>query len=429
MSLKDIDVFENKNGVLNIDGVSASRLVKEFDTPLYVMSERRIRNNFRRLKDALTKQYDKVRIFYSTKANTNLSVLRILQTEGAWLDAVSPGEVFLALKAGFPPEKILFTGTSVRNSELKFVVDLGVTMNVDSLSQLRRLIKFHVPLFLSVRANPEVGAGHHEHCITGGKDSKFGIWENDVVEAYKIAMKVGVKKFGIQMHIGSGILGAEPFLPALEKLLEIAGLVHRETDIKFEFIDVGGGVGVPYKPEEKPLDIDEFAKKVLNLFQEKTREYGLGEPWFYIEPGRYVVCDAVVLLTSVNTVKVTPYRKFVGVDAGFNTLIRPAMYGSYHPIVVANKLNEPETETYDIAGPLCESGDFLARDRKLPRIEEGDLLAVLNAGAYGFSMSSQYNSRPRCAEVLVKDGKCALVRERESLETLLVGQKISPWLT
>jgi diaminopimelate decarboxylase len=429
MSLKTINVFENKNGVLYIDGVLASELAKEFDTPLYVMSECRIRNNFRRLKDALTKQYDKVRIFYSTKANTNLSVLRILQTEGAWLDAVSPGEVFLALKDGFPPEKILFTGTSVRNSELKFVVDSGVTMNVDSLSQLRRLLKFHVPLLLSVRANPEVGAGHHEHCITGGKDSKFGIWENDVVEAYKIAKKAGVKKFGIQMHIGSGILGVEPFLPALEKLLEIAGLVHRETDIKFEFIDVGGGVGVPYKPEEKPLDIDEFAKKVLNLFQEKTREYGLGEPWFYIEPGRYVVCDAVVLLTSVNTVKVTPYRKFVGVDAGFNTLIRPVLYGSFHPIVVANKLNEPETETYEVAGPLCESGDFLARDRKLPRIEEGDLLAVLNAGAYGFSMSSQYNSRPRCAEVLINNGKCALVRERESLEMLLIGQRIPPWLT
>jgi diaminopimelate decarboxylase len=429
MSLKGIDGFKNKNGVLNIDDMSASELAKEYDTPLYVMSERRIRNNFHRLKDALTKQYEKVRILYSTKANTNLSVLRILQTEGAWLDAVSPGEVFLALKADFPPEKILFTGTSVRNGELKFVIDSGVTMNMDSLSQLKRLIKFHVPLFLSVRANPEVGAGHHEHCITGGKDSKFGIMENDIVETYKIAKKAGVKKFGIQMHIGSGILGAEPFLPALEKLLKIAGLVHRETNIKFEFIDVGGGIGVPYKPEEKPLDIDEFAKKVLNLFQKKTIEYGLGEPWFYIEPGRYIVCDAVVLLTSVNTIKVTPYRKFVGVDAGFNTLVRPAMYGSYHPIVVANKLNEPETETYDIAGPLCESGDFLARDRKLPRIEEGDLLAVLNAGAYGFSMSSQYNSRPRCAEVLVKDGKCALVRERESLETLLIGQKIPPWLT
>jgi diaminopimelate decarboxylase len=153
----------------------------------------------------------------------------------------------------------------------------------------------------------------------------------------------------------------------------------------------------------------------------------LGEPWFYIEPGRYVVCDAVVLLTTVNTVKVTPYKRFVGVDAGFNTLIRPVMYGSYHPIIVANKLNEPETETYDVAGPLCESGDFLARDRKLPKIGEGDLLAVLNAGAYGFSMSSQYNSRPKCAEVLVKDGKCALVRERETLEALLNGQKFPPW--
>jgi diaminopimelate decarboxylase len=423
------EAFENKNGVLYIDGVSASRLAKEFDTPLYVMSERRIRNNFCRVKEALTKHYDKIRIFFSTKANTNLSVLKILQTEDAWLDAVSPGEVFLALKAGFPPEKILFTGTNVRNDELKFIAESGATINVDSLSQLRRLLKFSAPSLLSIRVNPEVGAGHHEHVVTGGKDSKFGICENDVVDAYKIAKKAGAKKFGIHMHIGSGFLRVEPILLALEKLLKIAGQVHGETGIEFEFIDVGGGIGVPYKPEEKPLDIDEFAEKVLNLFKEKTREYGLGEPWFYIEPGRYIICDAVVLLTAVNTVKVTPYRKFIGVDAGFNTLIRPAMYGSYHPIIVANKLNEPETETYDVAGPLCESGDFLARDRKLPRIEEGDLLAVLNTGAYGFSMSSQYNSRPRCAEVLVKDGKCALVRERESLETLLVGQKIPPWLT
>ncbi len=428
MSLRDIDVLENGNGALYIDGVSASKLVKEFDTPLYVVSERRIRSNLRCLKKALSKQYSKVRILYSTKANTNLSVLKVVQSEGAWLDAVSPGEIFLALKAGFPPEKILFTGTSVRDDELRFVVDSGVAMNVDSLSQLRRLLKFHVPSFLSVRVNPEVGAGHHEHCITGGKDSKFGIWEDDVVEAYKTAKKAGVKKFGVQMHIGSGILNVEPFLPALEKLMEIAGLVHRETGITFEFVDVGGGVGVPYRPEEKPLDLDEFAEKVLTLFKKRVKEYGLGEPWFFIEPGRFIVCDAVVLLTTVNTVKVTPHKRFVGVDAGFNTLIRPVMYGSYHPIVVANKLNEPEAETYDVSGPLCESGDFLARDRKLPKIEEGDLLAVLNAGAYGFSMSSQYNSRPKCAEVMVKDGKCALVREREKLETLLSGQKLPPWV-
>lgn len=428
MSLRGIGVLENRNGALFIDGVAASELAKEFDTPLYVVSEHRIRSNYRRIKDALTKQYSKVRILYSAKANTNLSVLKVVLSEGAWLDAVSPGEIFLALKAGFPPEKILFTGTSVRDDELRFVVDSGVAMNVDSLSQLRRLLKFHAPPFLSVRANPEVGAGHHEHCITGGRDSKFGIWESDVVEAYKTAKKTGVKRFGIQMHIGSGILNVEPFLPALDKLMEIAGLVHGETGITFEFVDVGGGVGIPYRPEEKSLDLDVFAEKVLTLFKKRVKEYGLGEPWFYIEPGRFIVCDAVVLLTRVNTVKVTPHKRFAGVDAGFNTLIRPVMYGSYHPIIVANNLNEPETETYDVCGPLCESGDFLARDRKLPKIEEGDLLAVLNAGAYGFSMSSQYNSRLRCAEVMVKDGKSAMIREGETLETLLNGQKLPSWL-
>ncbi len=422
------EFFENKNGVLYIDGVSALKLAKEFDTPLYVMCERRIRDNFRHLKEALTRHYSKVRIYYSAKANTNLSVLKILETEGACLDAVSPGEVFLALKAGFPPEKILFTGTNVRNDELKFLVDSNITINVDSLSQLKRLIKLHVPRLLSVRVNPEVGAGHHKHVVTGGRESKFGIWEDDVVEAYRIAKKAGVKKFGIQMHIGSGNLTVEPFLSAMEKQLQICCHVKKEVGVNFEFIDIGGGIGVPYRPEEKPLDIDEFAEKVLELFKKRTKEYGLGEPWFYVQPGRYIVCDAVVLLTAVNTVKVTPFKKFVGVDAGFNTLIRPVMYGSYHPIVVANKLNEPETETYDVAGPLCESGDFLARDRKLPKIEEGDFLAVLNAGAYGFSMSSQYNSKLRCAEVLVKGGKYAVVRERETFETLLEGQKFPPWL-
>jgi len=422
------EYFENRDGLLYIDGVSVLKLTEEFDTPLYVMSERRIRDNFRRLSKALTERNSKVRIYYSAKANTSLSVLKILLSEGACLDAVSPGEVFLAFRAGFSPDKILFTGTSVRNDELKFLAESEVTINVDSLSQLKRLLRFHVPSLLSVRVNPEVGAGHHEHVVTGGKASKFGIWEGDIAKAYKMAKKAGVKKFGIQMHIGSGNLTVEPYLEAMEKQLQIAGHVKKELDVNFEFIDIGGGIGVPYRPEEKPLNIDEFAERILELFKNKTREYNLGDPWIYLEPGRFIICDAAVLLTVVNTVKVTPFRKFAGVDAGFNTLIRPAMYGSYHPIIVANKLNESEKEPYDIAGPLCESGDLLARERKLPRIEEGDLLAVLNTGAYGFSMSSQYNSRPRCAEVLVKDGRYALVRERETLETLLERQLLPPWL-
>ncbi|MBS7635008.1 diaminopimelate decarboxylase [Candidatus Bathyarchaeota archaeon] len=421
-------VLENRDGILHIDGVSIIRLAEEFDVPLYVLSENRIRENFRRLRENLLKYYGKIRIYYSAKANTNIAVLKILTDEGAYLDAVSPGEVFLALKSGFQSDKILFTGTSVRDDELKFLINSGVTINIDSLSQLKRLLNFYIPKILSVRVNPEIGAGHHEHVITAGRNSKFGIWETDVVEAYNIALKAGLEKFGIHMHIGSGILEIEPFLLAAEKLLKIAQNIHEKLGLTFEFIDFGGGLGVPYRPEDKPLDLNSFAERMLNLFKCRIEEYHLGEPYFCLEPGRFIVCDAGILLTRVNTLKVTPFKKFIGVDAGFNTLIRPAMYGSYHPIVVANRLHEQEEDVYDVVGPLCESGDILARDRKLPKVFEGDLLAILNAGAYGFSMSSQYNSRPRCAEVLVNKGKYALIREREKIEDLLRGQSIPEWL-
>jgi diaminopimelate decarboxylase len=417
--------MENKKGTLYFDGVSAVELAETYDTPLYVVSESRIRNNYQRLYNALTRHYQKIKVYYAAKANSNLSVLKILETEGAGVDAVSPGEVFMALTSGFTPDRILFTGTSVRNDELKFLADSNVKVNVDSLSQLDRLLKMAVPEVLSVRVNPEIGAGHHDHCITAGKNTKFGLWEDDALKAYATAKKARVEKFGIHMHVGSGVLDVEPFLPALDKLLGTAKKVHDELGITFEFVDMGGGLGVPYKPEEKPLDLNVFADKVLSLFKSKVEEYGLGKPFFCVEPGRYLVGDACVLLTAVNTVKATPFKKFVGVDAGFNTLVRPTMYGSYHHILVANRLNAKEQETYDVVGPICESGDALAKDRLLPKVEEGDLLAVLNAGAYGFSMSSLYNARPRAAEVLIKNGKSVLIREREQLDDLVSGQRMA----
>ncbi|HLE75581.1 MAG TPA: diaminopimelate decarboxylase [Candidatus Bathyarchaeia archaeon] len=420
--------LENRNGELCIDGVSARELAERFDTPLYVTSEKRVRENYNLLRNALIRNYQKIRIYYAAKANSNLSVLKILETEGSYLDAVSPGEVSIALKAGFPPERILFTGTSVRDDELKFLLDSNVTVNVDSLSQLDRLLSMAVPSFLSVRVNPEIGAGHHSHVITAGKHSKFGVWEEDALKAYETAKKAGVEWFGIHMHVGSGVLDVEPFVLALEKLLSIAKRVHEQVGVEFEFINMGGGLGVPYKPEDKELDLALFSDTVLTLFKRRIGEYGLGKPFFCVEPGRYLVCDASVLLTAVNTVKTTPFKKFVGVDAGFNTLVRPTMYGAYHPVLVAGKLGSLEEETYDVVGPICESGDVLARDRRLPKIEEGDLLAVLNAGAYGFAMSSQYNARPRAAEVLVMNGKYALVRERETVEDLLSGQRVAEWL-
>ncbi len=415
--------LEDRKGSLFFDNVSVKELAQKYDTPLYVMSEKRIRDNYNRIYDALIRNYKYVRLYYAAKANSNLAVLKILQSQGAYLDTVSPGEVFMGLISGYTQDRIMFTGTSVRNDELKVLSDANVTVNIDSQSQLDRLLKIAVPPILSVRINPEIGAGHHSHCITAGPDSKFGLWEEEAIQAYAIAKRARVERFGIQMHIGSGILEVEPYVLAVDKLLSIAKRIHEEVGISFDFIDIGGGFGVPYKPEDKEFDLNEFAAKVVTPFKAKVSEYGLGKPFLCIEPGRYIVCDSSILLTEVNTVKVTPSKKFVGVDAGFNTLVRPTMYGSYHPILVANKLGTADKETYDVVGPICESGDALAKDRELPIIEEGDLLAVLNAGAYGFSMSSQYNSRPRAAEVLIRQGKSFLVREREQLDNLTSNQR------
>ncbi len=415
-------------GELFFEGVSTLRLAEEFGTPLYVISEGRIRQNYGRLRAALKSRWQRFRILYSAKANTNPSVLRILEEEGACLDAVSPGEVYLARRGGFPPGRILFTGTSVGDEELGYLLGEGVVINVDSLSQLRRLLRIAVPEALSVRVNPELGAGHHEHVITAGRDSKFGVWEEDSIRAYDEAKGAGVRRFGIQMHIGSGILSPEPLLRAADRLLSIAGEVHETLGVCFDFVDFGGGLGVPYRPDEAPLGLDEFADGLVGLFRRRVEEYSLGTPEIWLEPGRYLVADAGILLTRVNTLKSTPFRRFAGVDAGFNTLVRPAMYGSYHHILVANNMDGSPEEEYDVVGPICESGDFLARDRRLPRLSEGDLLAVLDAGAYGFSMSSQYNSRPRAAEVMVRDGRYCLVRARETFEGLLRGVITPHWL-
>jgi diaminopimelate decarboxylase len=416
--------LENRKGSLFFDGVSVKEMAKKYDTPLFVISEKRIRDNYTRIQNALIKNYKHLRIYYAAKANTNVAVLKILQSEGAYLDTVSPGEVFIGLSSGFTPNRILFTGTSVRNDELKMLVDANVTINIDSQSELERLLKIAVPSIISIRVNPEIGAGHHSHCVTAGPESKFGLWEEDAIKAYATAKKARVERFGIHMHIGSGIINVEPYVLAVEKLLKIAKRAHEEIGVEFEFIDIGGGFGVPYNSSDDELDLAEFSTKVISPFKTQVKEYGLGKPFLCIEPGRYLVSDASTLLTTVNTIKVTPSRKYVGVDAGFNTLVRPTMYGSYHQIIIDKKLEHADKETYDVVGPICESGDILAKERALPTIKEGDLLAILNAGAYGFSMSSQYNSRPRAAEVMVRQGKVLVVREREQLADLTIRQRM-----
>jgi diaminopimelate decarboxylase len=351
--------------------------------------------------------------------------MRILEEMGSGIDAVSPGEIYTSLLAGFSPDRILFTGNNTTDDELKFALESGVRINLDSISALERLAKLPGAegREISFRVNPKVGAGHHDHCITGGDLSKFGVMEEEAVNAYRQAIDLGFKPVGIHSHIGSGILDPEPFKLAVHTLMDIAGHVYRELGVEFDFIDFGGGMGIPYTPQESLLDINKFAEEIVGLFKEKLYQYNMGNPTLCLEPGRYIVGDASYLLTRVNTIKQS-YREFAGVDAGFNTLLRPTMYGSYHHMVRANDPLAEPTREIDIAGNICESGDLFARGRPMPDLKEGDLLAILNAGAYAFSMSSQYNSRPRAAEVLVKDGELDLIRDRETFADILSKQNL-----
>ncbi len=410
--------FESLDSQMPIGGMSATEIARRFGTPVYVTDERALRDNYRRISRAFSTQMP-TRIHYACKANANLAILRILKQEGSHIDAVSIGEVETCLRAGFPADRILHTGVSVSTRELEEVVSKGVPINIDSFSEMRRLSTIASVHPISMRVNPDVGAGHHDHVVTGSKRSKFGIPKSEIVKAYSEALELGLKPKGLHAHIGAGVQEVTPFVQVTEVLVSIAKELEETLGLRLDFIDVGGGIGIPYRVEEKPMDVDLLAKEITSRIKS-----GCSVGTVAIEPGRYIVADTTVLLTSVVDLKETQEKRFAGVDAGFNTLIRPSFYGSYHHVSVANKFGRPGELSYDVVGPICESGDFLARDRLLPRLEEGDLIAVYDAGAYGFAMSSQYNSRPRCREVLVNDGSASLIREMETVEDILRHQKV-----
>jgi len=421
----------NQHGHLTMGGVDLVELAERYGTPLYVYDEQRIRQRYREFRRAFS-SYSPVEVYYACKANSALAILRVLYEEGAGADIVSEGELFLALKAGFEAEKIIFTGNCKTDRELEAAVEAGVTVNLDSLDELERLDAIAGELGREVRVcfrvNPEVSPETHPHLATGLRESKFGLHEKLVVEAYRRAAECrNLRVTGIHMHIGSQITSTSPFLEAAGRLFDIAGRLKRELGIELEFADLGGGVGIRYTAEQSFITPEQLASEMLPLIERKLEEHGLGRMKLIFEPGRYIVGDAGVLLTKVHTVKETPYKVFAGCDAGFNLLLRPAMYGAHHEVVVASRASaEPET-VVTFAGNLCESGDILARDRHVPAVRRGDVVAVLDAGAYGFAMSSQYNSRPRCAEVLVKEGRAELIRQAESLEDLLAKQRLPEW--
>lgn len=444
------------------EGNAPEAIAAEYGTPVYVYNEQILRDRMRQVAGVITKYPYTAN--YSVKANTNIHILRLALEEGLNCDAMSPGEITLLLKTGFPKERIFFIPNNVAESELAFSIEQGIMTSLDSLEQLELYGETWKALSAAgkaaagsercaVRINPGVGAGHCDKVVTAGKKTKFGIQEADIPEIFTIAGCYGLKIAGINQHIGSLFMDPQPYLDAVTNLLRIARGFE-----KLEFIDFGGGYGIPYHKlqDEAPFPMEDFKKRLEPILDEFVADYGYA-PLFKSEPGRFCVAEGSVILGRVHAVKQNNGVTYAGTDVGMNVLVRPSMYDSWHDIellgagqearpsceqsqtsrecagsLAADALspgNSVHTITHvparscreqTVTGNICESGDILAKARMLPELRRGDLIAVLDTGAYGYSMCSPYNSRPRPAEVLIcKDGTVKQIRRRETIEDIL----------
>jgi len=406
--------FEYKSGELRCEETSLNRIAAEVGTPCYVYSRATFERHFAHLDDALSGMPHV--ICFAVKANSNMSVLRLLAGLGAGADIASGGELYRALEAGIPAEKIVFAGNGKTESELRQAVERGIMMiNVESEGELRLLdgvaAEMGAVAEVALRVNPDIDPKTHPYIATGLKKHKFGIAIDHAVEYYhRAASSDHIKIVGIHTHIGSQITELGPFVESVEKLADLAvGL--RGNDIDLQYIDLGGGIGITYHNEDPP-SYESYAAAI-------APHVGRSGCTLVVEPGRSIAGNAGILLTRVLYVKRAETKTFVVVDAAMNDLMRPMLYGSYHEIVPVVPRNGSDRFTVDVVGGICETGDFLARDRDLPRVVEGDLLAVMSAGAYGSSMSSTYNSRPLVAEVLVDGAQARIVRRRQTFEELI----------
>lgn len=375
-------------------------------TPTYAYVESIVRRQCERLR-ALVEGLPS-RLLYAMKANANPALLRIIRDEGFGLDVVSPGELELALRVGFDPQDLLFSASGMANDEMQHAVDAGVLPNIGSLSRLEAFGRMHSGQSVCVRVNPMIGAGHHEHVVTAGSASKFGIPVSQMAEVMQCIRQYELNLVGLHQHIGSGVHNLTEYRAALDVLLDVA----RDID-GLAFINVGGGLSTPQHPDDLDLDADAFREQVTRPLQRFTERYS-GDLTIRLEPGRFLVAEAGVLLTQVHTHKKVGERTIAITDTGMNHLIRPPLYDAYHTVY---NLSNPEgaLQTYDVVGNICESGDVIAKGRSVQSIEEGDILAVLDAGAYGIAMASMYNLRPLPAEVLIRpDGTTETVRPRQS---------------
>lgn len=407
---------ELKNGAYYIQGIPVADICNEFGTPLYVYDADIIIRQLNALKTAFANA--PLRVKFAAKALTNMSVLKLLHRNGAGVDVVSIEEARLALRAGIPANAITFTPNGVSFEEIREAVHLDLLVTVDNLPTLRKFGQVYGDSHpCSIRLNPDIMAGGNFKIATGHGQAKFGIAVAQLDEVLKMAHDYQIQVEGLHIHTGSEIEDSGVFLQSAGIFFDMA---HHFPLLRF--LDFGGGFKVPYRDEDKGTDITDIGKRLSQAFNDFCERYGR-ELELWVEPGKFLVSEAGLLLASVNVVKETPSLTFVGINSGLNHLIRPMMYDAYHRIVNISNPDGPEKE-YDVVGYICETDTF-GSNRMISKVKEGDILAILNAGAYGYSMASNYNARLRPAEVLVSKGRAQLIRQREQFEDLLRGQIIA----
>lgn len=413
--------FAYKNGLLHAEDVSLQELADAYGTPCYVYSKAAIETNYRAYENALSQWPS--RICYAVKANSNLAVLNLLANLGAGFDIVSIGELERVIRAGGDVKKVVFSGVAKRSDEIRRALVLGIDcFNIESTAELQRIDaitrEMDVCANVSLRVNPDVDATTHPYISTGLKENKFGVDINDALEIYQqIAACSHLVAVGVDCHIGSQLLDLSPFRASFEKVFTLVDQLS-DAGIQLKHIDVGGGLGIRYEKGEQPPTMQQYAE-VLAPFIEARKKTDVE---IFIEPGRSIVGDAGVLLTRVEHIKNTSDKSFALVDAAMNDLMRPSLYTAWHDIATVEQ-TDGKTTSYDVVGPVCETGDFLGKDRKLC-IQEGSLLAVHDVGAYGFVMSSNYNTRLRAAEILVDGDQAHLIRMRETIDQILANEII-----
>ena len=392
-------------------------LAKQYGTPLYIYDADRIKNNVLVLEKGLSKYFHKFHICYAIKSNSNPHLLKTMLEANSQMggDCSSPGDIHAAELSGMKLSDCIYTGNYESESDLVEALEKGCNINLDDETSLDRLLKIKCPERISFRLNPGFGKGTFSQITTAGTEAKFGIPIEKITDAYQKAINLGVKKFGMQCMVGSGNLDESHFVDVISTIIKQTKSISSKLGIKFDFISMGGGFGIPYKDDETPINFDRLFSKLSDIFY-KNYKNRMDSPALWIEPGKSIIGDTGIILSKVTGIKKS-YKNFIGIDAGMETLMRPALYGAHHRIYkIGNQ--EDHNGTFDFTGQICENTDRIAIKRSFPKVNEGDIISIMDVGAYGYSMSHNFNTRPRAAEILIDKDSAQLIRKRETINDI-----------